>query len=93
MGENDSNQNAKDKSKEYKLIVNHSEKEWPQHLITGAEILGLAGNPSDWVVNELVLGPGEDPEITTGQQVDLDLNVEPLGVKGFQTRKPKTSPG
>jgi len=93
MAENDSDQNAKDKNKGYKLIVNRIEKEWPQRFITGAEILTLAGSPADWVVNELVPGPGEDPEITPGQEVDLDLGADPHGVKKFQTRKPKTSPG
>jgi len=67
----------------FKLIVNKVEKEWPKQYINGAEILQLAGSPSDWVVNELVPGSGEDPEIAPN---------EPHGVKRFQTRKPKTNP-
>lgn len=79
--------------KEYKLIVNREPKTWPQRNITGSQILQLAGSPADWVVNELVPGPGEDPEILPDQSVDLDLQAEPEGVKKFQTRKPKTNPG
>jgi len=77
----------------FKLIVNKVEKEWPKQYINGAEILQLAGSPSDWVVNELVPGSGEDPEIAPNQPVDLDQKAEPHGVKRFQTRKPKTNPG
>lgn len=84
------NQNEK---KDYKLIVNKVPKEWPERYITGAQILVLAGSPSDWIVNELVPGGGEDPEIGPTQPVDLDLQAEPHGVKKFQTRKPKTNPG
>ena len=68
-------------------------KTWPEQFITGKQILQLAGSPADWVVNELVPGPGEDPEIGLEQRVDLDLKAEPEGVKKFQTRKPKTNPG
>lgn len=82
----------KDKNS-YVLIVNHKERDWPQRYITGADILTLAGSPSDWVVNEIVPGPGEDPEIAPTQQVDLSNEAEPRGVKKFLTRKPKTNPG
>jgi len=78
---------------EYKLIVNKAEKPWPKQFITGAEILVLAGSPPDWIVNEIVPGPGEDPEIAPTQSVDLDQKAEPHGVKKFQTRKPSTNPG
>jgi len=78
---------------DFKLIVNKVEKTWKDRNITGAQILELAGSPSDWVVNQLVPGPGEDPEIGPTQSVDLDLKAEPEGVKRFQTRKPKTNPG
>jgi hypothetical protein len=77
----------------YKLIVNKDEKDWPERFIKGSQILQLAGSPPDWVVNELVPGPGEDPEIGPEQSVDLDLQAEPKGVKKFQTRKPSTNPG
>lgn len=77
----------------YKLIVNKEEKDWPERYITGRQILELAGSPPDWVVNELVAGPGEDPEIGLGQSVDLNFEAEPKGIKKFQTRKPKTNPG
>ena len=77
----------------HKLIVNKSEKDWPERFIKGKQILELAGSPPDWVVNELVPGCGEDPEIGLEQSVDLDFHVEPCGIKRFQTRKPKTNPG
>jgi hypothetical protein len=77
----------------YKLIVNKDEKDWPERYIKGRQILELARSPSDWVVNELVTGPGEDPEIGPDQSVDLDFESEPKGIKKFQTRKPKTNPG
>lgn len=80
-------------NKDFKLIVNKDEKKWADQFITGAQILQLAGSPADWVVNQLVPGSGEDPEIGTAQRVDLDLQAEPHGVKRFQTRKPKTNPG
>lgn len=78
---------------DHKLIVNKVEKNWPDRYIKGAQILELAGSPSDWVVNQLVPGSGVDPEIGPAQSVDLDLQAEPHGVKRFQTRKPKTNPG
>jgi len=77
----------------YSLIVNKEEKDWPERYIKGHQILELAGSPSDWVVNELVPGAGEDPEIGPDQSVDLDFEAEPKGIKKFQTRKPKTNPG
>lgn len=77
----------------YELIVNNDKKDWPERYITGRQILQLAGSPSDWIVNQLVPGPGEDPEIGPDQSVDLDLKAEPEGIKRFQTRKPKTNPG
>jgi hypothetical protein len=80
-------------NKDFKLIVNKDEKNWADEFITGAQILQLAGSPADWVVNQLVPGSGEDPEIGAAQRVDLDLHAEPHGVKRFQTRKPKTNPG
>jgi Multiubiquitin len=80
-------------SDKYKLIVNKVEKGWPTELITGAEILVLAGSPSDWIVNELVPGPGPDPEIGPTQTVDLSPTAKPEGTKRFQTRKPSTNPG
>lgn len=77
----------------YKLIVNKVKKNWPDRYIKGKQILDLAGSPPDCVVNELVPGPGEDPEIGLEQSIDLDLQAEPKGVKRFQTRKPSTNPG
>ena len=80
-------------NKDHKLIVNKVQQSWTDQFITGAQILQLAGSPADWVVNQLVPGSGEDPEIGPAQTVDLDLQAEPQGVKRFQTRKPKTNPG
>lgn len=77
----------------YELIVNRKPHPWPHEKINGAEIKTLAGSPADWVVNQTVEGPGEDPEIGNDQVVDLALDAEPKGVKRFTTRKPKTSPG
>lgn len=78
---------------DFHLIVNTREHKWPGQTITGREILNLAGSPPEWVVNQLVPGPGEDPEIGLDQSVDLSPQAEPHGVKRFQTRKPKTNPG
>lgn len=80
-------------NKPYDLIVNKQLKHWPDREVTGAEIRTLAGSPPDWVVNQIVAGPGEDPEIADSQKVDLDKQAEPKGEKKFTTRKPKTSPG
>jgi hypothetical protein len=77
----------------FKLIVNKVEKEWSQQFIKGGEILQLASSPADWVVNQLVPGGGEDPEVGPTDPVDLDQKAEPHGIKRFQTRKPKTNPG
>ena len=78
---------------EYHLIVNKHQTKWPERHITGSQILQLAGSPPDWVVNQLVPGSGEDPEIGPSEPVDLDEHAEPKGVKRFQTRKPTTNPG
>ncbi len=77
----------------YKLIVNKQEKDWAEQLISGRDIKKLAGSPADWVVNLIVPGPGEDPEIADDQKVDLDEKAEPHGRKRFTTRKPATAPG
>lgn len=79
--------------KKYHLIVNKKEEPWPDQFIDGAQILKLAGSPDDWVVNQIVPGGGEDPEIGKTQKVDLDEQVPPPGIKKFKTRKPDTSPG
>jgi hypothetical protein len=78
---------------EYELIVNKVPMKWPEQFIMGAQILVLAGSPADWIVNQLVPGPGEDSEIQPTQRVDLSPKAEPEGVKKFHTRKPKTNPG
>lgn len=90
---NDDNESGKGKHIGFKLIVNKVDKVWPEQFITGAQILTLAGSPPDWVVNQIVPGPGEDPEIGPLQKVDLDPKAEPEGIKKFQTRKPATNPG
>jgi hypothetical protein len=81
------------KPHEFELIVNKVPKKWPQQLITGAEIKRLAESPADWVVNQIMPGPGEDPAVADDQKVDLDQKAPPPGVKKFTTRKPTTSPG
>jgi Multiubiquitin len=77
----------------YELIVNRKPHTWPDEEIDGSQIKTLAGSPSDWVVNQNIDGPGEDPEIGNNQRVHLALDAEPKGIKRFTTRKPKTSPG
>ena len=77
----------------FELIVNKVEKKWPKRYITGAQILTLAGSPPDWIVNQLVPGGGEDPEIGPTDRVDLSFEAKPEGIKKFHTRKPKTNPG
>jgi hypothetical protein len=77
----------------HELIVNRKPLTWPKEKIDGREIKTLAGSPADWVVNQIVDGPGEDPEVADDQFVDLDLHADPKGLKRFTTRKPKTSPG
>lgn len=83
----------KAKPHEYKLIVNRKDYQWPKELINGAEIKQLAGSPPDWIVNEIIDGPGEDPEIGDTQDVSLNPETPPKGIKRFITRKPKTNPG
>lgn len=78
---------------EFELIVNKLPKKWGEQFITGGQIKVLAGSPADWVVNQIVPGPGEDPEIGDTEKVDLDPKAQPPGVKRFTTRKPTTSPG
>jgi hypothetical protein len=80
-------------AKEYELIVNRVPHKWPSETITGAQIKQLAGSPADWVVNQIVAGPGEDPEVGNDEPIHLDVQAEPKGVKRFTTRKPSTSPG
>jgi hypothetical protein len=77
----------------HELIINRKPFTWPKEEIDGRQIKELAGSPADWVVNQIVDGPGEDPEIGDSQFVHLALDAEPKGVKRFTTRKPKTSPG
>ena len=77
----------------YRVIVGKQEQPWPKRYITGADVKQLAGSPTDWVVNQIVPGAGADPEIGDSQQVDLDEQAEPKGIKRFITRKPTTSPG
>jgi hypothetical protein len=76
-------------AKDYKLIINRKQYAWPEPRITGADIKKLAESPADWVVNQRVPGPGEDPEIGDQEYADL----APNGVEQFTTRKPKTTPG
>jgi hypothetical protein len=77
------------KPKEFKLQINRKPYEWPRPAITGADIKRLAGSPAEYVVNQLIDGPGEDPEIADDQKVDLSEK----GIEKFVTRKPKTTPG
>jgi hypothetical protein len=73
----------------WKLIINQKPYEWPNPQITGRDIKKLAGSPTDWIVNQIIAGPGEDPEI--GDDTPVDLTVR--GHDRFVTRKPTTSPG
>lgn len=77
----------------YDLIVNRARKDWPNPTINGTDIKKLAGSPDDWVVNQRYPGPGDDPEIANDQDVQLDHQADPKGIKQFTTRKPKTAPG
>lgn len=79
--------------KTFRLIINKKPHDWPEQFINGAQIKKLAESPADWIVNQIVPGPGEDPEIKDDQRVDLDLKAPPPGEKKFTTRKPTTSPG
>lgn len=83
----------KEHQPKYDLNINRKNFDFPRPLINGREIKELAGSPSDYVVNQIVSGPGDDPEIADGQDVPLDHQVEPKGIKRFLTRKPSTSPG
>ncbi|ESY77898.1 hypothetical protein X739_32445 [Mesorhizobium sp. LNHC220B00] len=65
----------------FDLIVNRSEYKWATETITGAQIKQLAGSPQDWVVNQIVPGPGEDPEIGENQSVHLEEKAPPPGRK------------
>jgi hypothetical protein len=78
---------------EYDLTINRKAYKWPKEEISGREIKTLAGSPDDWIVNQLVDGPGDDPEVSDQQLVHLALSATPKGEKRFTTRKPKTSPG
>lgn len=80
-------------SETYHLIVNKKPEKWAKRHITGSEVRTLAGSPADYVVNQIVPGPGGDPEIGNDQAVDLSPQAEPHGEKKFTTRKPTTSPG
>lgn len=80
-------------SQTYHLIVNRQPKDWKSEVITGADIRNLSGSPEDWVVNQIVDGPGEDPEVAPLQEVHLALDAAPVGEKKFTVRKPKTAPG
>jgi hypothetical protein len=84
---------GKDPKPKFDLNVNRKDFDWERPQITGSEIKVLAGSPTDYVVNQLVSGPGDDPEIGDLQPVELDHKAEPKGIKRFITRKPKTSPG
>jgi hypothetical protein len=77
----------------YNLIVNKQDKPWSEEFITGRQIKSLAGSAAEWVVNQIVPGPGGDPEISDDQRVDLAKKASPEGVKKFITRKPSTTPG
>lgn len=77
------------KKDHYELQINRKPYQWPKALISGAEIKNLSQSPSDFVVNQIIDGPGEDPEIADGQEVDLSKP----GIEKFITRKPKTTPG
>lgn len=76
-------------SSKFHLIINRKPYTWPHPSITGSQIKELSGSPADFVVNQIVDGPGEDPEIADGQSVPLT----PHGTEKFVTRKPKTTPG
>jgi hypothetical protein len=73
----------------FEIQINRKPYRWPDTFITGAEIKVLAQSPTDYVVNQIVDGPGEDPEIADAQRIDLSAP----GIEKFITRKPKTTPG
>ena len=84
---------AECRHRSYDLIVNRARHTWLREEITGGDIKRLARSPADWVVNQIVDGPGEDPEILDSEVVHLALDAYPNGEKRFTTRKPKTTPG
>jgi Multiubiquitin len=51
----------------HELIINRKPFTWPKEEIDGRQIKELAGSPADWVVNQIVDGPGEDPDGNHGQ--------------------------
>lgn len=81
--------NEKKEKDHFEIQINRKPFKWPNAMITGAEIKALAESPADFVVNQIVDGPGEDPEIADAQPVDLSAR----GVEKFVTRKPRTTPG
>lgn len=74
---------------DYKIKINRQNYDWPHPTITGSQIKQLANSPADWVVNQKVSGPGEEPEIGDNQAVDL---TGP-GPEQFTTRAPSTEFG
>jgi hypothetical protein len=77
----------------FRLLINKQQFEWPTEFITGSEIKRLVSSPADWVVNQTVPGPGDDPEVGNDQKVSLSNQANPPGEKKFTTRKPTSSPG
>lgn len=78
----------KDKE-EFKLIVDHKQKTWPEQFITGKQLKDLAGvDPDAYSVWQEVPGP-EDPEIQNDQKADLGGH----GVEKFFTGKKQTTEG
>ena len=73
----------------FNLIINRKPYTWPNKSITGLQIKELASSSAEFVVNQIIDGPGEDPEIADAQSVPLT----PPGTEKFVTRKPKTTPG
>ncbi|WP_192933985.1 multiubiquitin domain-containing protein [Sinorhizobium saheli] len=73
----------------YHIRINRQNYDWPEPTITGGQIKQLAGSAADWIVNQKVKGPGEDPEIGNDQMVDLTVP----GVEQFTTRAPSTEFG
>lgn len=80
---------VKVKPDKFEIQINRKPYKWDNSVITGAEIKQLAESPVDFVVNQIIDGPGEDPEIADAQAVDLSEH----GIEKFVTRKPKTTPG
>lgn len=88
-----SNEQDQKEPKQFPLTINKKPYKWAEQFINGAQIKELSESPKDWIVNQIVPGPGEDPEIKDDQKVDLDQKAQPPGEKKFTTRKPATSPG